>query len=157
MKKGRKGVHHFQWETVNERGRVAVVVEFDERVIFQSLHGSAPPFNETLIRVVMDDMGWWDWSRDLHESRINQFAIRVSESPFGSMNFDVHVRKSDELGHYPRTARLHKSNRGKLNHGIKMWLGDLYALLSSEEVAWSDEKITVKPVPVPKPDEFDWR
>lgn len=116
---------HFVFGVIGQAasGRVAVKAE-DGRFVFGSLWGAAPPAwvlgmalsaNEEIVEA----------ANDAALTRKNDYAIVSRTGMSGSRDFRLIERRDDDMADYPTKATLHVSKYGKLNQGVRMWIGDL--------------------------------
>lgn len=111
------------------RGLVAVRVEYDW-IEVRSLAGKALP--ASMLLPVLDEAlpeGWLDEAEELHRSRANPWTLQRYEGLSGCFNYSLYSLRDFDLLDQPRAASLHVSMCGKLNEGLRCWLGDLPPLL----------------------------
>jgi hypothetical protein len=128
-------IKHFIWEYRGETGRVAVRVESDV-IEVQQVGGKAPPWGSTNATAV-------DWSnvlntafrgpngeplrvyaRNLSATRCARCAVERRTGMSGAVNYTLRIERNAKMADYPIAACLHVSMAGKLNDGLRMWLGD---------------------------------
>ena len=112
-------------------GLLAVRVE-DNRLTLKSLAGSAMPVE--LLFPLLDATlpeGWLEEAERLHQSRRNPWLVKSRYGMSGCSDYFLYSLRNEEYLDQPRVASLHVSMYGKLNKGLRMWLGDLPPLLAA--------------------------
>jgi hypothetical protein len=126
---------HVVWERWlqerNIRGTVAVKVEND-LVKLKSLSG--PDMAAELLFPVLSAAlpdGWLAEAEKLHQSRRNPWLVRTRTGMSGCREYFLYSLRDETFLNQPRVASLHVSMYGKLNEGLRLWMGDLPPLLAA--------------------------
>ena len=126
---------HTRWEFILDgqtaHGLVAVKVE-DEQLSLKSLAGSAMPVEMLLplLNATLPD-DWLIEAEKLHQSRKNPWLVRSRTGMSGCRDYFLYSLRDEEYLDQPRAASLHVSMYGKLNEGLRLWMGDLPPLLAA--------------------------
>ena len=126
---------HVVWERWhkqrNIRGIVAVKVEYD-RVEMKSLAGPDMPV-ELLFPVLSAALpdGWLAEAEKLHQSRKNPWLVKTRTGMSGCREYFLYSLRDETFLDQPRVASLHVSMYGKLNEGLRLWMGDLPPILAA--------------------------
>lgn len=122
---------HYTFGVIGEVpfGRVAVKYGEDEKFIFASINGAAPPV-WVLGMVLTANPEIIEASNDASMRRQNGYAIVYRVGMSGARDFRLLERRDDDLLDYPTRAHLHVSMYGKLNEGVRMWQGDLVPIIA---------------------------
>jgi len=147
---------HLQWKEGEKGGRVAVRIDrHDDHLELRQLAGAAP--TPAVLGEVINELGLWDLAHSLNETRANSHAVEVHEGMSGSRNYLLRVDKDPHWGDCPVVARLHISMMGKLNEGVKMWLGDFVPLAIASGIGnGSPNGVYLRVVPMYRPT-FGWK
>jgi len=97
-----------------------------------ALAGHAMPAN--LLLPVLDaalPSGWVDAAEARHQSRVYPWRIYRRDGMSGCSDYNLYSLQNVEFINQPRVAKLHVSMYGKLNEGLRCWLGDLPPLLAA--------------------------
>jgi hypothetical protein len=166
-------VKHFHWTYGDESGRVAVRVDTAMNEIeVQQIAGKAPPWDHR-------DATCIEWSNVLNTSfcgpndeplrvyaqnvsatRKNRFAIEMRRGMSGVVKYLLRSERNAALHDYPIEAALHVSCAGKLNNGMKLWLGNWAELNSYQNGCVSDETLEAEMSIVEVPTlafDLDWQ
>ena len=111
-------------------GTVAVKAECD-RVELKSLSG--PDLAAELLFPVLSAAlpdGWLAEAEKIHQSRVNPWLVRTRTGMSGGRDYRLYSLRDREYLDQPRVASLHISMYGKLNRGLRLWLGDLPPILA---------------------------
>jgi len=143
-------IKHFVWNYAGETGRVAVKVE-DSVIEVAQISGKAPPW----CSIDATCVDWSNvinnafqgpngeplnvWAQNLSAGRVNRCAVERRVGMSGSVDYTLRIERNADLCDYPIAARLHISMAGKLNSGLKMWLGDYSELRQAVNGDLSDE------------------
>jgi hypothetical protein len=130
---------HFNWQFEGQRGRVAVLIENDV-IEVQQISGKAPPWDSRNATCV----AWHNtinsafhgpngetlcvYAQNLSATRVNRCAVQRRYGMSGARDYLLRIERNARLGDYPIAAKLHVSMAGKLNEGMRMWLGDFAEL-----------------------------
>jgi hypothetical protein len=74
--------------------------------------------------------GWISTAEELHLKRKHPWKVETHEGMSGAKNYQLRVCENEDWLYMPVRARIHVSMYGKLNEGLRMWLGDLPPLLA---------------------------
>ena len=123
----------------NGYGRVGVLVKYDFIEVFQ-VAGVALPV-EGLLPLLKKALSSEDILRadELNMSRKNDIVVEKFRGMSGTKNYVLRSLKDEKKGLIQRCATLHISMYGKLNEGLKCWLGDLPELLAAAEIPSNEE------------------
>lgn len=151
-------IKHYVFSTNSERGRVAVSLD-NEEFRFAPVSGPAPRA-WVLGAVIAADESLVETANAAALRRRHDYAAAVHHGMSGSRDFRLIERRNDDLADYPTAARIHVSMYGKLNAGVKCWVGDLPPLVA----AMMDDDPTLFAVPddgaikeVPTRKGLDWK
>jgi hypothetical protein len=126
---------HAAWELLDGqtviRGLMAVKVEYD-RLSLKSLVGPDMPVEMLLplLNATLPD-DWLIEAEKLHQSRKNPWLVRSRTGMSGCSDYFLYSLRDEEYLDQPRAASLHVSMYGKLNEGLRLWMGDLPPLLAA--------------------------
>ena len=126
---------HVQWGywegDQNTHGLVAVKVYYDWLEV-KSLSGPdlAAKLLFPVLSAAMPD-GWLVEAEKLHQSRVNPWLVEKRTGMSGCRDYRLYSLRDREYLDQPRDASLHVSMYGKLNWGLRLWLGDLPPLLAA--------------------------
>ena len=130
-------IKHFNWSLEGYgRGRVAIAIDEQAFVVtLAQIAGNAPPAAlaawGNLINAFEVGEGEepaLQLAAQLHAERVNRFAVERRVGMSGAVDYRLIIEQNAALADYPTVAVLHISMAGKLNDGIKMWLGDFYPI-----------------------------
>lgn len=124
-------LRHVEWRSGSSHGLLAVRVE-DNRLSLKSLAGSAMPVE--LLFPLLDATlpeGWLKEAERLHQSRRNPWLVKSRYGMSGCSDYFLYSLRDEEYLDQPRAASLHVSMYGKLNEGLRLWMGDLPPLLAA--------------------------
>ncbi len=112
-------------------GLLAVRVE-DNRFYLKSLAGPDMPVKMLLplLNATLPD-DWLIEAEKLHQSRKNPWLVRSRTGMSGCSDYFLYSLRDEEYLDQPRAASLHVSMYGKLNEGLRLWMGDLPPLLAA--------------------------
>jgi len=126
---------HVRWERWEgdqnvTHGLVAVKVDYD-RLVVKSLAGEAPPA-ALLLPLLSAGLpeGWLEEAEKIHQSRVNPWLVEKRTGMSGCRDYSLYSLTDREYLDQPRVASLHVSMYGKLNRGLRLWLGDLPPILA---------------------------
>jgi len=111
-------------------GRVAVAIDSTERFHFAQISGPAPEA-WVLGAILAADEALVVATNDATLRRQNDYAVTVHHGMSGSKDFRLIERRNDDLADYPTAAHIHVSMYGKLNAGVKCWIGDLPPMVAA--------------------------
>ena len=143
-------IKHFVWNYAGKSGRVAGRVENDVIEVRQ-ISGKAPPWSSmdaTCVdwsNIINNAFQGPDgeplnvWAQNLSATRVNRCAVECRVGMCGAVDYTLRIERNANLADYPIAARLHISMAGKLNSGLKMWLGDYAELKDALNGNVSDE------------------
>jgi hypothetical protein len=114
--------HYIVSENGKKPSRVAVAIDF-ERFQLAQISGPAP---ETWVlgAILAADETLVEAANAAQCRRQHDYAVTVHHGMSGSKDFRLIERRNDDLADYPTAARIHVSMYGKLNDGVKCWIGD---------------------------------
>lgn len=119
-------VVHLNWVDGDTRGRVAVRVDYNNNFEMRQMSGPAP--TPAVLEGAIEYLELWGLAHRLNNERVNAHAVEVYSGMSGCTDYLLRVDKDPMWGDCPIVARLHVSMMGKLNEGVKFWLGDLIPL-----------------------------
>lgn len=124
-------LRHVEWRSGSSHGLLAVRVE-DNRFYLKSLAGSALPAEKLLplLDATLPE-GWLKEAERLHQSRRNPWLVQSRYGMSGCSDYFLYSLRNEEYLDQPRAASLHVSMYGKLNEGLRLWMGDLPPLLAA--------------------------
>ena len=130
---------HFNFNFIDGHGRVGVLVKYDFIEVFQ-VAGVALPI-EGLIPLLKTALTEEEIARadELNMSRKNDIVVEKIRGMSGAKNYILRSLKNKDKGLIQTCATLHISMYGKLNEGLKCWLGDLPELLAAAEIPSNEE------------------
>jgi len=113
------------------RGRAGIRVQ-DDRIELAQLAGEALPAS-LLVPVISAALGggWVAEAESLHRQRVNLWQVEIRTGMSGARDYRLRVLENAEWLNAPIVASLHVSMYGKLNTGLRLWLGDLPPLLAA--------------------------
>jgi hypothetical protein len=146
-------IKHF---ITNDGGRFAVAVD---GTFFVMAHLSGPAPRPGHLALAIES--WPQLQEAANESaasRMNPYATERIMGMSGAENYRLRECRNQTVGDFPVRATIHVSMYGKLNQGIRLWLGDLPAL------CWPiflnhpvEEEMTVREVAVFQPAYTGWQ
>ena len=112
-------------------GRAGIRVQ-DDRIELAQLAGEALPASllVPVISAVLGD-GWVAEAERLHRQRANPWQVETRTGMSGARKYRLRVLENAEWHNAPIVASLHVSMYGKLNEGLRLWMGDLPPLLAA--------------------------
>lgn len=124
---------HVVWSLgeYTSRGRAGIRVQ-DDRIELAQLAGEALPAS-LLVPVISAALGdgWVAEAEKLHRQRVNPWQVETRTGMSGAQDYRLRVLENAEWLNAPIVASLHVSMYGKLNKGLRLWLGDLPPLLAA--------------------------
>ena len=124
-------IKHFNFFEQDARGRVAVSIDDNDKFTLTSLSGKAPPAWVLLAAVAALGDKQIELINHAALHRRNEYAVERRVGMSGSVDYRLIERRNDALLDYPTSARLHVSMYGKLNSGVRCWIGDLPILTAA--------------------------
>ena len=124
-------VKHVVWKYQESSGRAGVRVQ-DDHIEFAQLAGEALPASllAPVISAVLGD-GWVAEAERLHRQRANPWQVETRTGMSGARDYRLRVLENAEWLNAPIVASLHVSMYGKLNEGLRLWMGDLPPILAA--------------------------
>ena len=146
-------IKHFITES---DGRFAVVVDGD---MFVMAHMSGPAPRPGHLALAIESWPQLQEAANAAAStRQNPYATERIMGMSGAENYRLRECRNQTVGDFPVRATIHVSMYGKLNQGVRVWLGDLPAL------CWPiflnhpvEEEMTVREVAVFQPAYTGWQ
>jgi len=133
---------HLAWEAGEgeemTRGRVAVKVDWDNHFEVRQLAGPAPTTD--VLEGIVGYLELWDLAHKLNNERLSSHAVEVRDGMSGCRDYLLRIDKDPAWGDCPIVARLHISMMGKLNEGVRMWLGDFIPLAIASDIGGLESK-----------------
>ena len=107
-------------------GRFAVGIE-NNTFVMAHLTGTAPQPGHLYLAIET----WPELQAAANEAaatRRNPYAVERREGMSGAVDYRLRECRDPSTGNYPVRATVHVSMYGKINQGIRIWLGDLAPL-----------------------------
>ena len=146
-------IKHFVTES---NGRFAVVVD---GTVFVMAHLSGPAPRPGHLALAIE--AWpalQEAANAAAASRQNPYATERIMGMSGAENYRLRECRNQTVGDFPVRATVHVSMYGKLNQGVRVWLGDLaplcWPLFLNHPV---EEEMTVREVAVFQPSYMGWQ
>jgi hypothetical protein len=128
-------LRHVTWKLMDGQtvihGLIAVKVEYDQ-LSLKSLAGPDMPVKMLLplLNATLPE-GWLKEAERLHQSRRNPWLVRTRTGMSGCREYFLYSLRDETFLDQPRVASLHVSMYGKLNEGLRLWMGDLPPILAA--------------------------
>jgi hypothetical protein len=116
-------IKHF---ITNDGGRFAVAVDGD-MVVVEHLSGTAPRPGH-LYLVIESWPQLQEAANAAAATRRNMYAVERKHGMSGAVDYRLRECRTPETANFPIRASVHVSMYGKLNQGLRVWLGDLAPL-----------------------------
>lgn len=125
----------------DRRSLVAVSLSAGDLVV-EPLAGQAP-YSDELIGILDAAMpGWADEAEELHLSRKRYYDVRKRVGLSGCVDYKLYSCRDLSICDWPLRACLHVSMCGKLNQGVRCWLGDLPPLAAAMDGELYPKEVT---------------
>ena len=123
-------VKHFWFSCEYGRGRIAVKFSWPNMLEIKQISGVAPPARLLIDILPMLGKEFLLYANKLHIGRAHGYAVEQRNHMSGSADIVVIDRRDDLFKEWPITGHGHGSMYGKLNYGVRIWLGDLPPVIS---------------------------